>query len=432
MRIAWQRAMRHRTGEMKRKLGMAALLATLALQGGAAPGLAWCIGAPLIDGQPVVEPVLDLDGDGLNNLQERLFGTDPENPDSDGDGVSDAEETINGVRNIDRPSIFSIERFADPEEPAERQIVVIEGTNLFRGRRNSGIAFVSVEETGRRRLVRQARRGNNQNRVALSFSNAAAQRFLGSPPAGLFVRSAGRQRANTLTLPAMEIACAAPHLMGAALIRLHARVDGQMRVFEYVGIGGCGLVQARAGLGVAGTVVLPEGNRLGAGAEYRFEIGGPGNTVSLLGSRILTPVRPLIKPDALNPLPVGTDELRVGDLVAVARDMIAPVESSPVIVEGLTADLTIPESNLANDHDGDGLLTVAEIRDGTDPLMFDTDRDGLSDGVERRVGLDPNDPDSDDDGVRDGVDGSVLPPAGALHFGPATDPPVRRRRSVSR
>src|SRR5690606_22738768 len=132
-----------------------------------APGvsLGWCIGAPLgANGLPLVEPVLDEDGDGLNNLQEAFLGTDPNNPDTSGNGIQDAFEIIDGVRNIDRPSLFSAERYADPNDPENRQIVVLEGTNLFRSRRNVGAAWVNVLDTGRRRLVREALRGNNENR----------------------------------------------------------------------------------------------------------------------------------------------------------------------------------------------------------------------------------------------------------------------------
>lgn len=38
----------------------------------------------------------DLDGDGLSNEQEFMLGTDPQNPDSDGDGVPDGAETLEG------------------------------------------------------------------------------------------------------------------------------------------------------------------------------------------------------------------------------------------------------------------------------------------------------------------------------------------------
>ena len=38
----------------------------------------------------------DLDGDGLSNLEEFLLGTDIDNPDTDGDGISDGVEVANG------------------------------------------------------------------------------------------------------------------------------------------------------------------------------------------------------------------------------------------------------------------------------------------------------------------------------------------------
>lgn len=38
------------------------------------------------------EALIDSDGDGLSDLQERLLGTDPNNPDTDGDGLTDGEE----------------------------------------------------------------------------------------------------------------------------------------------------------------------------------------------------------------------------------------------------------------------------------------------------------------------------------------------------
>ncbi len=39
----------------------------------------------------------DDDGDGLTNPEEKLHGTDPNNPDSDGDGISDGDEVANGT-----------------------------------------------------------------------------------------------------------------------------------------------------------------------------------------------------------------------------------------------------------------------------------------------------------------------------------------------
>jgi hypothetical protein len=398
----------------------ASLVALLVFVSTVASASAWCIGAPEIGGQPVVDPVLDDDGDGLNNLQEALIGTDPENPDTDGDGVSDSEERSEGVRHLDRPSLFSIERFADPRLPAARQALVLEGTNLFRrgrrfntGRRN-GFAEVIVEETGARRLVVQRRRSNNQNRIALALGEAQADRFLGELPVHLLVETATRRRTNSLKLMDMPIRCLEPHVMGAALVRLHAELGHTRGVHDYIGIGGCGLVRPRPGQMLESTVVLTQ-HSLPIQGAHRITVRGPNNDSALLGSRILTPVRPLIKPDDLNPLPPGTDEIRIGDRLAVVLDPASPVNSAmEVVVDGMVADLTIPESNLDEDHDGDGLPSAAELRGGTDPLVFDTDRDGLSDGLERKVGLDPNDPDTDDDGMSDGDEMAALAAVAAL------------------
>src|SRR5262249_47156818 len=89
---------------------------------------AWCVG-----GAP---PAMDADGDDLNTLQELFFGTDPNNPDTNGNGVLDSNEDSDGdgVLNKDEPSIFSIEGFVDPfANGANHNAVVIEGTNLFNG-----------------------------------------------------------------------------------------------------------------------------------------------------------------------------------------------------------------------------------------------------------------------------------------------------------
>jgi hypothetical protein len=39
----------------------------------------------------------DIDGDGLSNIAEGIAGTDPENPDTDGDGMADGYEVANGL-----------------------------------------------------------------------------------------------------------------------------------------------------------------------------------------------------------------------------------------------------------------------------------------------------------------------------------------------
>jgi hypothetical protein len=46
----------------------------------------------------------DYDGDGLANIQEYVFRTDPSNPDTDGDGLPDGQERILGTNPLDPDS----------------------------------------------------------------------------------------------------------------------------------------------------------------------------------------------------------------------------------------------------------------------------------------------------------------------------------------
>jgi hypothetical protein len=386
---------------------------------GIAPALvgAWCIGGAPPPSGPIF--VLDPDGDDLNNLQEQLLGTDPNVADTDGDGVIDRDEIQDGIRNLDRPSLFSVERFADPSH-AGRQVVVIEGTNLFTGRDMNEVmasnllpsrhAIVRVVETNQRVTATARRSGNGLARIVLSLSARRADRFLGELPAHLLVDTRNGDT-NEMPLMPMEIECAHPQLMAAAVIRLRTELQGVRHQLEYVGIGGCGLIEPVRRSRVTTTVELVQHN-LPVSGKHRICISGPSSGAALIGSRVLTPVRPRIEADALNPLPEGIDEVSVGDRLTVvtasgtAFDMKTGYEH--VTVEPMVADLFIPESHLDDDHDGDWLTTADELARGTDPLMHDSDRDGLHDGMELRLGTDPRDPDSNDDGI---ADGAWLPPA---------------------
>ncbi|TMB45386.1 MAG: hypothetical protein E6J55_05580 [Deltaproteobacteria bacterium] len=105
---------------------LAGLLAVVSLVAFRVPAHAWCVG-----GAP---PALDEDNDGLNDIQERFFGTDPNNPDTNGNGILDGDEDADGdgIPNKDEPTIFSLEGFVDPFAARTHNIaLVIEGTNLF-------------------------------------------------------------------------------------------------------------------------------------------------------------------------------------------------------------------------------------------------------------------------------------------------------------
>ncbi|NQV89305.1 MAG: hypothetical protein HQ488_03230 [Parcubacteria group bacterium] len=54
-----------------------------------------------------VEVTNDPDNDGLDNLLERFYGTDMNNPDTDGDGMTDGEEVRSGMNPRGKGSLFS-------------------------------------------------------------------------------------------------------------------------------------------------------------------------------------------------------------------------------------------------------------------------------------------------------------------------------------
>ncbi|MCB8990047.1 MAG: hypothetical protein H6665_05455 [Ardenticatenaceae bacterium] len=63
------------------------------------------------------------------------------------------------------------------------------------------------------------------------------------------------------------------------------------------------------------------------------------------------------------------------------------------------------DPNDANwDTDGDRLPDLAEIENGSSPILADKDGDGLTDAEEIRYGTDPNVADSDGDGLNDGLE----------------------------
>ncbi|MBX7106992.1 MAG: hypothetical protein K1X57_23175, partial [Gemmataceae bacterium] len=59
------------------------------------------------------------------------------------------------------------------------------------------------------------------------------------------------------------------------------------------------------------------------------------------------------------------------------------------------------------DKDGDGLTNLDEYNLATNPTKADSDRDGLADGAEKTAGTNPANPDTDTDGLRDGEEVNV-------------------------
>lgn len=343
---------------------------------------AWCVG-----GAP---PARDGDDDGLNDIQEAFFGTNPANPDTNGNGIGDGEEDrdSDGVQNRDEPTMFSLEIFRDDFANGRRNRIalVLEGSNLFdleRGSRRASVVFPDVD---RRRRARYSGGLNKATRVYLRLSERSATRLLGDDLTGnLWVETA---IGSTNILHPMPMFCDddAPHVMAAAIVRFKTRPDGAIR--RYVAIGGCNMLDRMERKTALTSIRV---------ADHDIVLRSPYGNTAMLPTRVFVPTRSQSRDDPTYP---WDDDLDPGDVVRVVT---SGGVSDPVEIQGNIAELTIPKSNLEDDHDDDGLTSAEELALGTDPLVHDTDGDGLSDGLEVSLGeTDPRDRDTDGDGILDG------------------------------
>ena len=354
---------------------LAGLLAVVSLVAFRVPAHAWCVG-----GAP---PALDEDNDGLNDIQERFFGTDPNNPDTNGNGILDGDEDADGdgIPNKDEPTIFSLEGFVDPFAARTHNIaLVIEGTNLFPHFVGS-INRINFVQT--RQLVwnSQRRKLNKRVRIYLRMSWSRAQKLAGK----LEVETA-LGATNFLSFQRMNCPGGPPQVMAAALVNLNTRLKGTTYHLSYVAIGGCNLID-REGKRARTRVRL---------ADHDILLRVPYGGIQMLPTRVMIPAHGAAKPDPIYPY---SDNINVGDTLSIVTD---DGESNAVTVDPPIADLRIPTEDLGEDHDQDGLTSDVELQLGTDPLAYDTDHDKLSDGQELERGTDPLDPDTNGDGLFDG------------------------------
>jgi len=115
--------------------------------------------------------------------------------------------------------------------------------------------------------------------------------------------------------------------------------------------------------------------------------------------------------DALDPdsTPVDTDNDGLTDPEegVLGTDPNNPDTDGDGLMDGEEVD-TYDTDPLDHDSDDGGVDDGQEVADGTDPndptddMFPDTDGDGLTDDVEDKIGTDPNNPDTDGDGLTDG------------------------------
>ena len=313
-------------------------------------------GTPQPDDRTVVRVAAsrDPDGDGLENLLEEALGTDPNNPDTDGDGLNDGLE-VGGLTGTDPTNPDSDEDGAC-DGPAPEAL-----TDCVGAEDGNGNGRVDEGET-------DPNADDSDGDGLLDGDEIEAGADPLDPDSDDDGVTDGDEAAN-----------------GSDPLDTDSDDDGLGDLTE-----------------IEGTTdpADPDSDDDGLGDGDEVAAGTNPNTPDSDGDG-------LEDGDPREPDPLDTDSdgdgLEDGDEVFIHEtDPDNEDTDGDDLTDGEEIALGTDPNN--NDSDGDGLTDDAEIALGTDPNDPDSDGDGLNDGDEISLGADPLDPDSDDDGVPDGID----------------------------
>ncbi|MEQ1504239.1 MAG: hypothetical protein ABMB14_18500 [Myxococcota bacterium] len=348
------------------------------------------------DGDLLADGLEDPDGDGLDNLDESAFGTDPLDADSDDDGLDDGAEDAAGTDPYDTDS--------DDDTLTDGDEVDLYGTDPTLADTDGGGVGDAVEL------------GRDTDPLVASddvYGDSAEDAFSGvNPSAGglgdwsygyyapaftllpdlvtntstkltswQITASSAKPRitdnyattdktVTSVKYPAEDFLVLKPKNTNAAVLRFTADVGGQF-VFDTK------FLSARTSVASSTTAsVQQDGVTLGACT------GQVNGLVTDLGGNVLE-----------CDVSVWLDAGDAVDFVVDARGASDATDDVGLRVR-VYADL---------DVDADGLAATTEAALGTDPALSDTDGDGLGDGDEVNTSAtDPLDTDSDDDTLTDG------------------------------
>ncbi|MDT8392055.1 MAG: LamG-like jellyroll fold domain-containing protein [Lentisphaeria bacterium] len=321
-----------------------------------------------LDRDNSADAALDIDGDGLTNLEEFQADTDPNRMDTDFDGLSDAWEIAHGLN----PATFTVTDLlglwsfneADGTTALDRSPLAAHATLTHVTRAaESADTFVVFNGTDS-----FAAAPANTSRASDVFTIAFRFR-----PDTLY--------GNTVTAPAE---------------------DGEMTILELPDTPGGSPVRfyktARHALAadLDGIIMTTADGALMENRWYHAVLTvNADNTAALYidaarGDQ--SPVTASLDGQAVN----------IGNSSAATTPLQGAVDSVCILSKALTHDQVKDLGDAFNDNDVDGLTTLAEYNAGTDPEKADTDGDGLSDADELRLGTNPLRADTDGDGLNDG------------------------------
>lgn len=161
------------------------------------------------------------------------------------------------------------------------------------------------------------------------------------------------------------------------------------------------------------------GSLSGAAPHQVPPVKNPLPPKPVVSTKPLTPISTDTSGFTTDVLPSVTDS--TGALLSsiAVPSVITEKETPREIVDAVTAapETVLPEwwtesyqinptaaMSLTDDIDNDGVSTIEEYAQGTDPLVFDSDSDGISDSVEIVGGTSPSVRDTDNDGLSDGAE----------------------------
>ena len=311
---------------------------------------------------------LDSDGDGLGNADEAALGSDPTNPDTDGDGIVDGVET-GGDATIDAGDTSPIDVDSDDDGLGDGEEDRNGNGVLDLGETDAGDGDTDGDGLGD---------GLELGRVVGIVDPDG-----GGPLSGTSAAFVGDLDPGSTTDP-LQIDTDGDGLPDGVE---DANGDGQT----------LNTIAATGGAASSGETDPTRADTDGDGLSDGDERAGTG---------------PLAGLGPTDPLDTDTDDGGAADGTEVLAD-----GSNPTVGNGADDEA---------DRDGDGLSDLRELALGTDLDDPDTDDDGIPDGAETggdgRLDMgdtDPADADSDDDGLSDGDERNgtgLLAP-----FGP-TDP----------
>ncbi|WP_290518071.1 Ig-like domain-containing protein [Alcanivorax sp.] len=361
----------------------------------------------------------DMDGDGLSNYEEFVFGTNVADSDSDSDGLTDFDEiNVHNTDPLNRDTDggndsdgVEIANGTDPLDPDD-DVSVLLSFDL-----NDASGFLwDVEGDGNindgtsdayDRGLRLAVNNNSFNNFTSALteddqreliigseviSDLVVTRKIYVPTDGTFARF-------------LEVIENPTDTSIPASVRIQSNFGSDS---------GTQVISTSSGdtlLDPADTSIVTDDSSNGGGDPTLFHLWGTAtstllaDTVSISGDDLRIQYSDLMVPanDRIIVMHVASQNANQSDATANLSSLVTLPE---VLTAGMNLDELedVVNFTLVPDTDGDGLSDLREVLLGTDPNNQDTDGDGLLDGFEFSNALDPNDPsdaslDSDSDGL---------------------------------